>query len=253
VVGVIGGGNSAIDAARVAIRQPGVERVTLFYRRTRAEMPAYSEEIDAALEEGIELRTLVAPVKVEAADGRLRAVVFQRNQLGAPDSDGRRRPVPIVGSDEHVALDTLIAAIGEEPDRQPLEGLTLTRWGTLSVSQESAATSRPGVFAGGDVATGPSTLIGAVAAGKRAALMISRYLAGKQLRERPRVTLPCVYVPPVAGAEGADDEPLARPRLHLLEVSQRKGFCEVELALGPGEARREARRCLRCDLDFTQP
>jgi NADPH-dependent glutamate synthase beta subunit-like oxidoreductase len=251
-VGVVGGGNSAIDAARVAVRQPGVAKVTIFYRRTRAEMPAYADEIDAALEEGIELRTLVSPLRIEATDGRLRAAVFQRNELGEPDAGGRRRPVPVAGSEERVALDTLVAAIGEEPDRRALDGLPLTRWGTLSVSSASGATSRPGVFAGGDVATGPGTLVDAVAAGKRAAVMIARYLGGKQLRERPRVLLPCVYVPPV-GAEGAEDDAAPRPRPRHLDAADRKGFCEVELALRPAEALREARRCLRCDLDFTQP
>ncbi|MFW5878743.1 MAG: FAD-dependent oxidoreductase, partial [Myxococcota bacterium] len=196
-VGIIGGGNSAMDAARVAIRQKGVEKVTVFYRRTRAEMPAYEEEIEAGLEEGITIEELVAPVALSVKNGKLAGVKFQRNELGEPDSSGRRRPVPVQGSEHDVQLDTLIVAISEEPEQAGLEELRRTRWGTLEVNPESYVTSRPGVFGGGDVATGPNTVIDAIAAGKKAAQMIDSYLRGKALKVLPKVVLPTYYVPPI--------------------------------------------------------
>jgi NADH-quinone oxidoreductase subunit F len=250
----VGGGNSAIDAARVALRQVGVTSVTIFYRRSEAEMPAYREEIDAARDEGIAIETLVTPVGLSAPDGRLAAVTLQRQELGPRDDSGRRRPVPVAGSEHEVPLDTLVIAISEEPEVETLGGaLRTTRWGTLEVNPESRLTSRPGVFAGGDVVTGPNTVIDSIAAGKSAAEMIDRYLTGKQLRKLPRVALPVVYVEPV---EGGDEEsgPVARVASpHRPAAERRCGFAEVELAVSEAAALGEARRCLRCDLDFTRP
>ena len=251
-VGVVGGGNSAIDAARVALRQPGVSHVTIFYRRTREEMPAYGEEIEAALEEGVELCTLVTPLTVEASDGRLRAVVLQRNELGERDASGRRRPMPVAGSEHRIELDTLIAAISEEPDPSGIEALALSRQGTLQVQPDSQLTSRPGVFGGGDLVTGPRSLIEAVAAGKSAAVMIDRFLRGQQLKVLPRVELPSVYLEPAELGDDGDESALARVRPRHLPAGERNtNFREVELALSEREARCEARRCLRCDLEFT--
>ncbi len=252
-VGVIGGGNSAMDAARVALRQPGVESVTVFYRRTRESMPAYAEEISAGLEEGIVLETLVTPVAVERKDGRLSGLRFLRNELGAPDASGRRKPVPIEGSEFAVELDTLIVAISEEPEAAALEGLGLSSWGTVEVHPETSATSREGVFAGGDAVTGPSTVIESIASGRKAALMIDRYVTGKLMKVVPKVKLPTVYVPPVGDVdeEGTD---LPRLDLSLLPVARRKGcFAEVELCPTEQQAMAEAHRCARCDLEFTQP
>ncbi len=249
-VGIIGGGNSAIDAARVALRQPGVSSVTVFYRRTQEEMPAYAEEIAAALEEGVRLETLVAPLAVRSEGGRLTGVRFQQNALGEPDASGRRRPVPVPGSEREVRLDTLVVAISEQPETTGLGGLALTRWGTLQVDPESGATNQRGVFAGGDVVSGPRTLIEAVADGKRAALMIDRFLRGKLLRTLPHVELPSVYVAPTEGEES--DAVRAHPP--MLPVAERHGNSrEVELALPAHAALCEARRCLRCDLEFTRP
>jgi NADH-quinone oxidoreductase subunit F len=249
VVGIVGGGNSAIDAARVAIRQPGVTSVTVYYRRARDEMPAYAEEVAAALEEGVVLETLVAPVALQTPNGRLTSVRLQQNELGEPDASGRRRPVPIPGSERDVPLDTLVVAIGEQPEATALPGLALTRGGTLMADPESMATNVRGVFAGGDVVSGPRTLVEAVADGKRAAAMIDRFVRGKLLRTLGHVPLPSVFVPP------CDDEEAEAPRAHppLLPVAERRGNCrEVELALPAHAARCEARRCLRCDLEFTQ-
>ncbi len=254
-VGIIGGGNSAIDAARVAIRQKDVEKVTVFYRRTRREMPAYAEEIEAGLEEGVVIEELVAPLSLSIEKGKLSKVRFQRNKLGAPDSSGRRRPVPIDGSEYDVELDTLIVAISEEPDQMGIDGLRRTRWGTIEINPESYLTDIPGVFAGGDVVTGPSTVIDALAAGKNVAVMIDRYLRGSALRILPKVMLPTTYVAPVdidldeSGAEGPE-----RVRAPHLVVAKRKGtFTEVEQCITEQAAVCEARRCLRCDLGFTQP
>ena len=166
-VGIVGGGNSAMDAARVAIRQPGVESVTVFYRRTRGEMPAYREEVEAGLAEGVILEELITPVAVHSQGGALTGLRCLRNQLGAPDASGRRKPVPIKGSEFDVALDTLVVAISEAPESAGLDGIGRSSWGTLTINPESFATSRDGVFAGGDVVSGPSTVIAAIAVGNR--------------------------------------------------------------------------------------
>lgn len=250
-VGIIGGGNSAIDAARVAIRQDGVDSVTVYYRRTRAEMPAYEEEIEAALEEGIRIVELVAPVGLKVESGRLKGVTFQKNELGPVDSSGRRRPVPIQGSEFDVELDTLVVAISEQPETSELEELKLTKWGTLAVNPESLITGMEGVFGGGDAVSGPRTVIEAIADGKRAAMMIDRYLSGKKLKLLPKVILPSVYVEPMdEDGEGGED------RVHppMVPIEERKGcFKEVELTLSSDSAMLEAKRCLRCDLHFTRP
>ncbi|MFA6110342.1 MAG: FAD-dependent oxidoreductase, partial [Candidatus Latescibacterota bacterium] len=252
-VGIIGGGNSAMDAARVALRQSGVTSVTIYYRRTRNEMPAFAEEIEACLEEGIEIKTLLAPVKVLAAQERLTGLEVIHNRLGEPDSSGRQRPEPIPGTEEQIPLDTLIVAIGEEPDTASLAGVPLSRRGTLSINAESGATGRTGVFGGGDVVTGSNTVIDAIASGKNAALMIDRYLTGRQMRVLPKAKLPGVYVEPLETAE-EEGEIAARAVPPCLSLESRTRSCaEVELCLAENDAVLEAQRCLRCDLEFTQP
>lgn len=253
-VGVIGGGNAAIDAARVALRQPAVTEVTLLYRRTRAEMPAYAEEIDGALEEGVRLETLVAPVRLHTRDGQLSGLECIRCQMGELDASGRRRPLPIPGSEFSQDFDTLIVAIGESPDSAafPAMGLELDRGGRVKVDPRTLATNRAGVFAGGDVVTGPNTVVDAIAAGKRAAIVIDRYLNGQSLRPEVHPSLPTVFVEP-GPANDPDAAPQRRARAPNLAVASRaKNFAEVELALSAEEAICEARRCLRCDLSFTQ-
>ncbi|MBN1656102.1 MAG: FAD-dependent oxidoreductase [Deltaproteobacteria bacterium] len=251
-VGVVGGGNSAIDAARVAIRLPGVTSVTVYYRRTEKEMPAYSEEIEAAIEEGVQIRTLVAPVEIIEEAGAVKAMRLIRCELGEPDSSGRRSPVPIKGTEFAVELDTIVAAISEQPDAAGLEGVRLTKRGTLEVNPDSFLADRPGVFGGGDVVRGPNTVIGAISDGKNAAAMIERYLKGYQLKSLARVKLPSVYVEPV---ESLDESEGISPRLHaprLPAAERTKNFKEVERAVSEAAAMIEARRCLRCDLEFTQ-
>ncbi|MFH1570330.1 MAG: FAD-dependent oxidoreductase [Gemmatimonadota bacterium] len=252
-VGVIGGGNSAMDAARVALRQSGVKEVTVYYRRTRAEMPAFAEEVEACLEEGIRLETLVSPVAILSEDGQLRGLRLIHNRLGEPDASGRQRPVPIPGSEEAVALDTLITAVGEHPDLAVLDGVRTDKGGTVAADPETAVAGRPGLFAGGDLTTGPNTVVEAIAAGKRAAATIARYLEGRQLRSLSRPPLPLVYVEPLVPL-GAEDEVASRAEPpHLPPEARRWSFSEVELCYREDDALREARRCLRCDLQFTQP
>ncbi len=253
-VGVVGGGNSALDAARVAIRQRDVESVTVYYRRTRQEMPAYEEEIEAALEEGVKIETLTTPTRIIAEDGRLVSMECVRNQLGEIDGSGRRRPVPVAGSELTIALDTLIVAISEEPDTAALSamGVKVNKGSRVEADLMTGSTSRLGVFAGGDVVTGPNTVVEAIAAGKKTALMIDRYLRGGELHQPAEIHLPEVLLAPVES--GADqDAGAARVRQPSMAVTARKhNFDEVENSLSAEDASREAGRCLRCDLEFAR-
>ncbi len=253
-VGIIGGGNSAIDAARTAIRQPGVESVTVFYRRTRQEMPAYSNEIETGVEEGVVIEELVAPVAVLSEDGCLAGMRFVRNRLGERDTSGRQKPVAVPGTEFNLGLDTLIVAISEDPDKSGLDGVGMTPRGTVAINSESFVTDRPGVFAGGDIVSGPNTVIAAIAAGKNAALMIDRYVTGKVMKVLPRVKLPRVYVQPAITHDDDDDVETLRLEVPLRPVATRnRCFAEVEMCPAEKDVVTEARRCLRCDLDFTQP
>jgi NADH-quinone oxidoreductase subunit F len=255
-VGVVGGGNSAIDAARTALRQKDVESVTILYRRTREEMPAFAEEIEAADEEGINIQTLVSPVEVLTSQGRLTGLRCISNELGDIDSSGRRRPVPIKDTEHVIELDTLVVAISEEPDAQGVSGgkgsaIELTKWGTVRVDSRTLLTDRPGVFAGGDVVTGPNTVIEAIADGRKAAAVIIQYLRGQPLGLAAEPRLPRVYVEPAATDPGqAESGERAKQPLAPAEW-RRRNFAEVEVALTTEEATREAGRCLRCDLEFT--
>jgi NADH-quinone oxidoreductase subunit F len=275
-VGIVGGGNSAVDAARVAIRQKNVKSVTLLYRRTYQEMPAYAEEVEAALEEGIKLETLVSPVKIryieaaeqegvkvetfvepvkiDARNGHLADIKCIRNKLGDIDSSGRRKPVGIQGSEFTIKLDTLIVGIGERPDSECLAsmGLELERSGRIKVDAKTLCTSRKGVFAGGDLVTGPNTVVDAIAAGKKAAKVIDRYLRGEELTERASTKLPEVFIQPAAISDEEREEVTRAEPATLPAKSRKKSFAEVELPLSVEQATLEAQRCLRCDLEFTQ-
>lgn len=257
-VGVVGGGNSALDAARTALRQEGVKSVTILYRRTREEMPAFEEEIEAAIQEGITLETLTTPIKIETENNRLTGLVGQRNYLGDMDSSGRRRPEPLVGSEFQLKLDTLLVAISEQPDVNTIspEGddcLEITKWGTVVVDPKTLACKRPGVFAGGDVVTGPNTVVDAIAAGKKVAVMIDRFIRGEELRQPGRPRVPKVYIEPIQVDELKQSQAI-RPELPRVPIERRKkSFIEVERSMSEADAEHEALRCLRCDLDFTQP
>jgi len=254
-VGVIGGGDSAVDAAGVALRQEGVESVTIFYRRTREEMPAQKKDIDSVLEEGVKLESLMTPVRILTGKGRLAGIECIKNRLGDVDAGGRRKPVPIPGTERVFMLDTLIVTIGDVPDIEFMSsmGIEVTDWGTLKVDKATLSTTRPGVFAGGDVVTGPNTVVEAIAAGKKAATMIGRYLRGEELKQPGTPLLPKVYVEPLqlGDEELAEADRVEPPTLPA--AARRRDFNEVEKSLSVKDATREARRCLRCDLEFTRP
>lgn len=256
-VGVIGGGNSAVDAARIALRQEGVDKVTIIYRRTRDEMPAFQEEIDAAIEEGVILETLLSPGKIQTDDGTLTGIECITNELGDRDDSGRRRPTPIAGSEHTIQLATLIVAIGEKPDIDAVclgskAEIETTRWGAIKIDPDTLVTSREGLFAGGDVVTGPNTVVDAIAAGKKVALMIGRYLRGEELRQPADRMRPNVYVePPSTEQAQTNIQRIKSPHAPL--DKRHSGFMEVEQAINEETAKREALRCLRCDLEFTKP
>jgi len=238
-VGVIGGGNVAIDSARAALRL-GAKSVTILYRRTKSEMPAESEEVEQALEEGVEIIFLVAPSKILKDRSNLK-LELMRMELGEPDSSGRRRPVPIKGSEFVAELDTLIAAIGEQPDVPAGLGIELGR-GNVVMVNEDLVTNREGVFAGGDCQTGAALVINAIAAGRQAAQSIDRYLGGKgDITEH--------LVPAQEATEWLGEVPVGE-RLaavsHLAPQTRVEGLSEIEQAMDWDMAVAEARRCLQC-------
>ena len=241
-VAVIGGGNAAIDSARVAIRL-GAKEVAIVYRRSRAEMPAAAGEVDEAEREGIKLHILAAPARVLSQGNRLTGIECIRMELGEPDASGRRRPIPVKGSEFTMDVDSVIMAIGQAVDKAGLpKELTYTGWGTLSVDSVTLETNISGVFAGGDVVAGPADVIGAIAAGKEAAESIDRYLSGIDLRQgRPEQITRAKEV----SKEGIVKK--ARATMPMLELGKRDGsFTEVELGFDEKTAIEEAKRCLNC-------
>jgi len=247
-VAVIGGGNVAIDSARTALRL-GAKQVELFYRRSRAEMPAHDFEVRAALEEGVSLHELKSPVRFLGRDGRLAAVEWRTMKLGAPDAGGRRRPVPVTGSETAIPADVAVLAVGLTPSTRPFAGeLTLNGDGTIQADPETLLTSLPNVFAGGDDVTGPSMIIEAIAQGKRAAFYIDRYLRGLPLSG---ITFDARLMA-VDGKEvldRAETPPSMRapavPR-ELPAGSRARSMDEVEQTMTEEEARYSASRCLDC-------
>lgn len=245
-VAVIGGGNSAMDSARTAVRL-GTDEVRILYRRTEAEMPASAEELEEARHEHVIVDFLVAPVRVVTADGRVAGVECMRMELGAADESGRRRPVPVEGSEHMVECDCVIAAIGQRPDLSFLpqnHGLQVTRWGTLVVD-DHCMTGCKGIFAAGDVVTGPETIVGAIAQAHEASAAIHRFIGGEErVLTRPK-TEACVKL------EGVDVEVRQRIRQNKLSIELRRStFKEVDHPLTEEEAVAEASRCLRCGPCF---
>jgi NADPH-dependent glutamate synthase beta subunit-like oxidoreductase len=253
-VAVIGGGNVAIDAARTALRM-GAKKVTLIYRRTRNEMPAYKEEIEEADKEGVKFQFLAAPTKIIYRDGKFTSLRCIRMELGEPDASGRRHPIPIKGSNFIVEADTIIPAIGQTPDLAFLKGMEIeaTPEGTIKVDTVTLKTSKKGVFAAGDVISGPASVIEAVAMGRKAASSIDKYLGGSGDIDE---TLVDVEEPsPWLGAEyGFAD--LSRIQMACSSIVQRMtsarngGFVEVKLGFSEDMAVKEAKRCLKCHLRF---
>jgi heterodisulfide reductase subunit A-like polyferredoxin len=243
---IIGGGNVAIDVARSAARL-GAAEVNIVYRRTRDEMPAWEEEIQAAEDEGVQITYLSAPQEILVQDGKVVGLRCIRMELSEPDSSGRKRPIPVPGSEYEIEIDQLIPAIGQRPDLSALEditGLTYTRWGTTEVDAITYATEQEGVFAGGDLQTGPWVVIGAIGAGKEAAESILRYI---EKRDMAAGREPVVNENPVYRPIPEDEPVVERARMPELAVDKRKGnFDEVELGYAEAQGRAEAARCLNC-------
>ena len=242
-VAVIGGGNAAIDAARVAKRL-GAKEVSVVYRRSRAEMPAVSSEIDEAEKEGVKLHILAAPVEVIAKGNKVTGIKCIKMELGEPDESGRRRPVPLKGSEFEMGVDSVIFAVGQGVDKEMLpKELEYTGWGTVVVDSTTLQSNIEGVFAGGDVVSGPSDVIAAVAAGKEAAISIDRHLRGVNLKEGRPIPRERVKDIPKEGVPAK-----LRQDMPTLDVNKRGGFAEVELGFDEKAAIEEAKRCLNCGV-----
>jgi len=259
-IAVIGGGSTAMDAARSALRA-GASTVRVLYRRTRAEMPAQVEEVRAALEEGIQILELIAPKSILGTEeGNVHGIRCQRMKLGAPDEKGRRRPLPIPGSEFDLTVDKILVAIGEAPDPSFLpEGTSVevTAWGGLLINKETLATGAPGVFAAGDVTYGPKSIIHAAAHGRRAAQSIHAYLSKRSPRnvtEMPEGEFETASTLPPHNTITVDLHPTLREVMPL-RTGAAASDRSVEFAMGFTEeqARREASRCLRCDLAYLCP
>jgi NADH-quinone oxidoreductase subunit F len=259
-VAVVGGGSTALDAARSALRA-GARSVHILYRRSRVEMPAQAEEVRAALAEGIELQELVAPVQILSSEGHVKGVRCQRMALSEPDEKGRRKPVPVLGTEFDIPMDRVLVAIGEAPDPSFLpEGTSVgvAPWGGLLINPDTLATGAPGVFAAGDVTYGPKSIIHAAAHGRLAARSIHAYLSHMALRditELPEDEFQTVSQLPSDGRITLDLRPTPREVMPLREGAAASRDRSTEFALGFTEqqARCEANRCLRCDLAYLIP
>jgi len=246
---VIGGGNSAVDAARTMLRM-GASSVTIIYRRTRREMPAYKEEIEAAEHEGVCIRFLIAPEKIFGEKGKVKSIECIKMMPGEFDAEGRQKPMPVPDSNFFIDADMVIPAIGEFSDVSGLfTGLDVetNHDGTIKIDKHGR-TSIPGLFSGGDVVSGPATVINAIASGERTAVTIDQYLTKDRTRRYPwreHKKVDTFFDP--------EAEPVSyrmqKPKTLLPE--QRRGcFDEVELSFTKALATKEAKRCLRCDLEL---
>ena len=246
---VVGGGNVAIDAARTALRL-GCERVTVVYRRSREEMPAYPEEIEGALAEGVKIHYLTAPLRVLGTDGKVSGFECLKTELGPPDESGRRRPLPVEGSEFVIPCDAVIPAIGQQPEVDwavDTATLNLTRRNTLVVNPHTMQTTVADVFAAGDAVSGPATVVEAVAAGHKAVEAIHRYINGEDLDR---------YAEELASREPPGQEwsevpegllRESRARLpHLDPQESASSFQEVALGFTEDQAQKEAARCVNC-------
>ncbi len=244
-VAVIGGGNAAIDAARSAIRL-GARSVTVIYRRTREEMPAYAEEIEEALQEGVVLRTLVNPEEFIVEDGAVTGIRLRAMKLGEFDRSGRRRPEVDAAAGETLPADQVIMAIGQALDNEALAGeieVELDSKGWVKADPRTGVTPLPWLFAGGDVVTGPSSVVEAIAAGERAAVAIDKMFNGDEHAFWRGYSDCGVGFDPYA-----DPVNYAREKMNTIPLERRRqNFAEVEQSWNEATALRQARRCLRCD------
>ena len=245
-VAVVGGGNVAIDAARTALRL-GASKVSILYRRSRAEMPADPSEVEQALEEGIEIIFLVMPVKITRKRGGKLVITCVQMELGQPDASGRRQPIPIKGSEFQCQVDVLITAIGQAPETPSDFRLRTGRGSTIQVDPVTLTTNRAGVFAGGDAVTGPATVTEALAAGKLAASRIDDYLQHRypQIGKQTRGTISGDLLPEtieMIRKTSRFEPPVLPPGARAID------FKPVELVYDWTTAISEARRCLRCGM-----
>jgi NADH-quinone oxidoreductase subunit F len=250
-VAVVGGGNSAIDAARVS-RRLGAD-VTILYRRFRQDMPAAEEEIEAAEHEGIKIEYLVAPLKIVGENGKVTGITCQRMEPGDFDRSGRKRPVPVEGSDFTLNVDAVVAAIGQAPDLSFVpedSGVSVNKWECFDLEGTSKSqTTGEKFFAGGDAVTGPWTVVGAISAGHQAAEDIDSAI-------RARNNEPPYEAPPEEVIEipfEIDEESEECPQTRMPELdsmARRTNFDEVETGFSSDDAAKEARRCLRCDVEL---
>lgn len=240
-VAVIGGGNTAMDAARSAVRQGA--KVTVVYRRSREEMPAIPEEILEAEEEGVQFLFLSAPKRVLVKNAAVGGLECRKMRLGEPDQSGRRRPIPVDGTEFILDVDTVIGAIGQEADLSFLPSGIAADRGGIQVD-DHGVTTRPGTFSGGDVATGAGTVTAAIGSGKKAALAIHRYLSGERMEE--------AFEPQVVAYEEINldyFEPAARQAMPCRQITERLGgFVEVVLGYTEAATLTEAQRCFSCGV-----
>jgi formate dehydrogenase major subunit len=245
---VVGGGNTAIDASRTALRL-GASEVSILYRRTRKEMPAWEEEISAAESEGVKLELLAAPVKIEKQPDGTLAVTCIRMQLGEPDASGRQRPEPISGSEHVRIVDNVIAAIGQSVTAEAAEGIALSRWGTIEVNADTLQSkSSPKVFSGGDCVSGADIAVTAVGAGRRAAIAIDQFIMGQAVVGEPQPYNHKIGklkdVPKAVYDKFAKSGRVPMP--HLDAKARAKSFVEVETGFTKEMAQQEAARCMTC-------
>jgi 2-oxoacid:acceptor oxidoreductase delta subunit (pyruvate/2-ketoisovalerate family) len=240
-VAVIGGGNTAIDAARSALRLGAEPRI--LYRRTRAEMPAVADEVEEALREGIPIDFLCAPVRVVKSKGRVSGMELQRMKLGRPDESGRRRPVPVKGSNFRLKLDTIIAAIGEQVDLGFL-GADVPATGWSVAADRFGRTKLSGVYAAGDCVTGPKTVVEAIGMGRRTALAIDSHVTQQPLAEEAKKEI--VQYVNINTAYFGRSPRRAMPALDL--NARRRNFKEVHLGYVQNDAVEESARCFSCGV-----
>ncbi len=255
---VVGGGSTALDAARSALRS-GASSVTILYRRTRHEMPAQEEEVRAALTEGIRLQELATPVEVLGAAGKVTGIRSQRMVLGEPDAGGRRQPVPVPNSVFDLPADVVLVAVGEAPDPSFLPSGTsvgVAPWGGLLINPTTLATGAPGVFAAGDVTYGPKSIILAAAHGRKAAQQMHaflQHLSPTEAAEMPEGEFETVSTLPSDGRVMLDLRPSTRAEMPLHNGISHARSVEAAAGFTEDQARTEGSRCLRCDLAYLCP
>lgn len=250
---VVGGGNTAIDCARTLVRM-GLEKVYLVYRRTRKEMPANEVEIVAAGHEGIEFVFLAAPSKVVGdEESKVKGLEYLKMELGEPDASGRRRPVPVEGSETVLDVDMIVSAIGQKPDLSfkkegtRLDELEITRWNTFEVNPETCQTNVPYIFAAGDSQTGPATVVEAIGGARRAARAMDQFLRGKPVIGVPKALLGEKKIEESVFERVKGIKQIERTKMPELPVKERiKTFEEVDLVINEEAAKKEANRCLSC-------